>query len=223
MPTTTLNVDACLFDFDGCLSDSATPIVYAMDATLTGRGLRGIDITEMGPYIGPPLLLSMKTILSDRGADPADATEVVDEYRERFEEIAIDMIGTFAGVPELLEQLSGEVRLAVVTSKPAVFAEPLLDRLGFSDYFEFVEGGKLDESEQKPETLARGLRSLGSDFDPSCAVMIGDRRFDIEAALANATQSIGVTWGFGDRTELAEAGATIIVDHPEDIASAVLA
>lgn len=221
-PVRRLGADACLFDFDGCLSDSAKPIVFAMDATLSGRGLGGIDIDEMSPYIGPPLLLSMRTILSDRGADPGEATEVVDDYRERFEEIALDMVATFPGVPDLLEELSGKVRLGVVTSKPAVYARPLLDRLGFTDHFEFVEGGKLDETERKPDTLARALRKMGSGFDPARAIMIGDRRFDIEAALANGTHSIGVTWGFGDRAELEEAGASLIVDHPGAIASAVL-
>lgn len=218
---TLLDTEACLFDFDGCLSDSATPIVVAMDAMLKGRGLAGIDIGEMAQYIGPPLLLSMRTILADRGADPAGAPDAVDDYRTRFEEIALDMAATFPGMPELLEALEGEVRLGVVTSKPAVYARPLLDQLGFTKYFEFIEGGQLDETEGKPETLARGLRHLGAGFDPSRAVMIGDRRFDIEAAVANGIPSIGVTWGFGDRAELTGAGATLVVDRPEQILSAL--
>ena len=216
-----LGVDTCLFDFDGCLSDSAASVVFAMNETLTSRGLRGIEIAEMSPYIGPPLLLSMRSMLGDRGADPAFAQEVVDDYRTRFERVALDMVATYQGVPDLLEKLSSEVRLGVVTSKPAVYAEPLIERLGFAHFFEFVEGGSLDETEGKPETLARALQRLGA-IEPARVAMIGDRRFDIEAAHANGTSSIGVTWGFGDRTELEAAGATLIVDHPHEIASAVL-
>src|SRR5207249_4785035 len=53
------------------------------------------------------------------------------------------------------------------------------------------------------EGLARGL-----------ALMIGDRKEDIEGARANGVRSIGVTWGYGSREELEGAGA----DH---IASSV--
>jgi len=52
--------------------------------------------------------------------------------------------------------------------------------------------------------------------------MIGDRRFDIEAAIANGIPSIGVTWGFGTRDELESAGATLVVDQPSELAKAVL-
>ena len=215
-------IEACLFDFDGCLADSSRPILAAMNTTLASRGLAPINEAEMFPYVGPPLLGSMVEILGDRGADPSLAAEVVDDYRAEFEAIALGMAATFPGVPELLERLSGLVRLAVVTSKPAVYAGPVLDRLGFTEYFEFVEGASLAETEQKPETLARGLRRLGSDFEPCRAVMVGDRRFDIEAAIANGIASIGVTWGFGTRAELEGAGATLVVDQPSELAEAVL-
>jgi phosphoglycolate phosphatase len=217
-----LEIEACLFDFDGCLADSSRPIMVAMNATLASRGLAPIEEAEMFPFVGPPLLGSMVTILGDRGADPSLAAEVVDDYRAEFDAISLEMAATFPGVPELLDRLSGLVRLAVVTSKPAVYARPILDRLGFTGYFEFIEGASLAETEQKPETLARGLRRLGSDFASTRAVMIGDRRFDVEAAIANGIPSIGVTWGFGTRIELEGAGATLVVDQPSELAEAVL-
>jgi len=216
------DIEACLLDFDGCLADTSRPIIVAMNATLASRGLAPINETEMLPYIGPPLLGSMVTILGDRGADPSLAAEVVDDYRARFESITVEMAATFPGVAELLDRLSGLVRLAVVTSKPAVYARPVLDRLGFTEHFEFIEGANLSETEQKSETLARGVRRLGNEFESSRAVMIGDRRFDIEAAIANGIPSIGVTWGFGTRVELESAGATLVVDQPSELADAVL-
>lgn len=50
--------------------------------------------------------------------------------------------------------------------------------------------------------------------------MIGDREFDILGAKANHLKSIGVLYGFGDRKELVEAGADIIVEKVEDIPDA---
>jgi phosphoglycolate phosphatase len=44
------------------------------------------------------------------------------------------------------------------------------------------------------------------------AVMIGDRKHDIIGASENGIASIGITWGYGSRTELEAAGATHIID-----------
>ena len=51
--------------------------------------------------------------------------------------------------------------------------------------------------------------------------MIGDRMFDIEGAVEAGVDSIGVTYGFGDRAELVNAGAMYIVDSPKEILSVI--
>ena len=51
--------------------------------------------------------------------------------------------------------------------------------------------------------------------------MIGDRMFDIEGAVEAGVDSIGVTYGFGDRSELVNAGAMYIVDSPKEILSVI--
>jgi phosphoglycolate phosphatase len=52
--------------------------------------------------------------------------------------------------------------------------------------------------------------------------MIGDRRFDIEGAVANQVRGMGVLWGFGDRSELEQAGASAIAASPHDLAALLL-
>ena len=44
--------------------------------------------------------------------------------------------------------------------------------------------------------------------------MVGDRRHDVLGALNNGIRAIGVTYGYGTREELAEAGAREIHDSP---------
>ena len=57
-------------------------------------------------------------------------------------------------------------------------------------------------------------------FEPEVdrVAMVGDRRFDIEAGQSRGVETIGVTWGFGTRRELLDAGADHIVDNPDQIA-----
>ena len=49
------------------------------------------------------------------------------------------------------------------------------------------------------------------------AVMVGDRRWDINAAKTIGIDTIGVRCGYAEENELEEAGANIIVNTPMDI------
>src|SRR5439155_18232862 len=107
--------------------------------------------------------------------------------------------------------------LAVATSKPVAFADPILATLGLRHHFETVAGPDLSPfGETKAATIATALEVVGRP-----AVMVGDRRHDVEGARANGLQCIGVLWGIGDRAELAAAGATALVAEPADLAVAI--
>ena len=47
--------------------------------------------------------------------------------------------------------------------------------------------------------------------------MIGDRDNDMVGAKGAEVTAIGVLWGYGDREELQESGADIIVETPEEL------
>lgn len=74
---------------------------------------------------------------------------------------------------------------------------------------------------REPETRARALNRLEPE-SRSTIVMIGDRKYDIEAAEFNGIRSIGVTWGFGSRQELEDAGAHYVVDNPNEVSRLVV-
>ena len=59
-----------------------------------------------------------------------------------------------------------------------------------------------------------------SDFDS--IFMIGDRHHDIEAGRSAGVRTVGVTWGFGSRDELGDAGAEFVVDVPNEISTIAL-
>jgi phosphoglycolate phosphatase len=72
----------------------------------------------------------------------------------------------------------------------------------------------------KTVTIVRALAALG--LEPGAdALMVGDRRHDVEAAAANGLRCVGVLWGIGDEAELRAAGADPIVGAPADLPSAL--
>jgi phosphoglycolate phosphatase-like HAD superfamily hydrolase len=106
-------------------------------------------------------------------------------------------------------------RLGIASSKPVAFSEPILRTLGIRDDFDVVAGPDLNPfGETKAATIATALETVGRP-----AVMVGDRRHDVEGAHANAIPCVGVTWGIGSRAEL--AGADAIVARPAELADAL--
>lgn len=52
--------------------------------------------------------------------------------------------------------------------------------------------------------------------------MIGDRKYDILGAKANAMACVGVLYGYGNRQELIEAGADYLVDSVDALGQLLL-
>ena len=155
--------------------------------------------------------------------DDATAAEAVEHYREYFRPTGIFENEVYAGIPEMLTSLrdSGR-RLILATSKPQIFAERILEHFGLSHLFSAVCGSTLDGSHvEKADIIARVL-SLYPDITPSDTLMIGDRSYDILGAKANGLRAVGVTYGYGSGTELAESGAFMIAHSVEGLSRLLL-
>ena len=118
------------------------------------------------------------------------------------------------GILEVVAELAGRSRLGIATSKPQAYAEPLVERLGLGGHFEVVIGpGLAVDAEPKAVTVARALEAMDVAGPP----LVGDRRHDVEAALANGMACVGVLWGIGTEAELREAGAVAVVSDPVEL------
>ena len=58
--------------------------------------------------------------------------------------------------------------------------------------------------------------------DLSSAVMVGDRRHDIEGAREAGLQAVGVLYGYGRREELEKAGAAYIAADMDELRNVLL-
>jgi phosphoglycolate phosphatase len=97
------------------------------------------------------------------------------------------------------------------------FSEPILEALGIRSRFDVVAGPDLNPfGETKATTIAAALEVVGRP-----AVMVGDRRHDVEGAHANGIPCIGVTWGIGTAAELDAAGADALARAPAELLGSV--
>lgn len=148
------------------------------------------------------------------------AAQALERYRDRFGDVGWRENRLYPGIVPVLQQLVASGRpLYVATSKPSVYAVRIVKHFELDGYFRAVFGAELDGTRsRKAELLRFALDEVGARGD---SVMVGDREHDVCGAKANGMRSIGVTYGYGSRRELADAGADLIVDTPASLLSAL--
>ena len=197
-----------LFDLDGTLTDPMVGITSSVQYALEKFGIHVKYLKDLIPFIGPPLDDSFQEFY---GLSKEDAGKAVEYYREYFAPKGIFENEVYPGIPEILSRLvEAGFTLIVATSKPAVFAKQILEHFGLSDYFSFVGGSELDGTrKRKAEVIGYILETC--EIKPQDAIMIGDRKHDIEGAKLCGLESVGVLYGYGSEEELSKAGADHII------------
>jgi phosphoglycolate phosphatase len=201
-------MEAVFFDLDGTLTDPYEGVARSLAFAFDGLGLEPLDETEVRTLIGPPLQPAMRARF-----DEPIATEIVRRFRLRYGAAGMFENAVYLGVPEMLANSGRSARLFVCTSKPRVYALPILRRFGLASAFERVYGSELDGTRiDKGELLAHALAEEG--FAPGPAVAhIGDRALDMRAARGNAVEAWGAAWGYGSPEELAQADHVFHAPH----------
>lgn len=212
-----------LFDLDGTLSDPKVGICTSVQYAVTKMGMEAPDIDELESFIGPPLRDSFMEYFK---MSPEEAEQAITYYRERFSTVGKFENELYPGIYELLRDLRKKGRVvAIASSKPTVFVEDILKHFEIRDFFDVVVGSELDGSRDKKEdvlneTLNQMFKDTEIEYDD--VVMIGDRKYDIEAALKLGVRNIGVAYGYGSREELDNAGADKIVNTVAGLRAALL-
>ncbi len=207
------SVDTVFFDLDGTLTDPKIGITRCIQHALEQLDVVVPTAEDLTWCIGPPLLESFKSMLGD----DESANVALNYFRERFSDKGLFENEVYDGIPSALRHLADSgATLFVVTSKPQVYAEQIVEHFGLDSYFECVFGPTLEGVRAKKTDLLRyALREIGAA--PRTAVMVGDRSLDMIGARENGVAAIGVLYGYGSREELEDAGAQALLSEPCDV------
>ncbi len=162
---------------------------YSDEQLLAGIGMRVDDFYQS---LLPPHLKARWLELHDL---------IVDREAWRLERQHI----TFPGVIKTLSTLRRRgYRTAIVTNANREYLDSVLDTQNLRRHFDCTLAINDHENASKTSLIADVIRELGDR-----AVMIGDRYYDVDAAIANGIPSVGALYGYGERKELEETSTWI--------------
>ncbi|MCG2622049.1 HAD hydrolase-like protein [Arthrobacter sp. I2-34] len=215
-----------LFDLDGTLVDPAGSITGGISRALSAAGLPVPPPPVLGSMVGPPLGHSLRALA---GVPDERVAEVIGLYRAEYRERGMAESRIYPGIEELLQRLRGRgFRLSVATQKPEPIAAELLRVQGLAGYFDDLHGAGFDDPQDPAAAglgkvpivgaaLAAGAAAAGTAALQVPAVMVGDRHFDVAAAVQHGIPALGAAWGFAAAGELEAAGAAAVVHSAEDL------
>ncbi len=201
----TSNLRAVLFDLDGTLLDTNYFHTVSWWKALCEAG-EDIAMARIHPLIG-------------MGSDQL-LTELLGEEREGLSDLHAKYytpykkdLHAFPEAPDLLAAVARRgVQVVLASSSKEEDLDQLLEALGAEDgvISEIVHGDMVGSSKPAPDIFAVALERL--DLDPVQTMVVGDTRWDIEAAAKLDLDVVTVLTGGWTRRDLADAGAVAVYD-----------
>ncbi|MBZ5487882.1 HAD-IA family hydrolase [Halomonas aquamarina] len=184
---------AILFDLDGTLVDTAPDLARATNALRIHHGLVPLPYEQIRRQVsnGGSALVTLALGL-EHGAPEHDQARqfLLDSYAKA---VAVDS-QVFPPLDAWLEKWQGSQRLwGIVTNKPRVYTEPLLDALSLLPGA-LLCADDLSVKKPHPEPLWEAARRLG--VAPSECWYVGDHVRDIQAAKAAGMTAVAVGYGY---------------------------
>lgn len=209
------NYDYYLFDFDGTLCDTTEGIFNSILYSLEWYGIKETDLKKLEFFVGPPLFESYKTVY---GVSDDDANALIEKYRERYRVKAAEESRLYNGIKNMLKELKKQgKKIAIASSKPQKFVDEISQYHDIYKYYDFVSAESFKNNHSSKKDLINACLDYFGNPDKDKVIMIGDRFYDIDGANAVGIDSAGAVYGFGTEEELKNAGATYILNAPEDL------
>lgn len=210
-----------IFDLDGTLLDTLEDLADACNWVCGQHGWPVHPLDSYKRFVG-----NGAAKLLERATPPQAHTEplrsqVMEEFALRYDAHKQDKTRPYAGMPQVLEQLSAAgVTMAVLTNKPNWAAQDVVEHY-YPGMFHFVQGA-LPGVPVKPDPalLCQLMERMGAQ--PETTLFVGDSNVDIQTAKNSGLASCGVLWGFRTRQELEQEGADHLVSRSEQLLEWIL-
>ncbi|WP_391573726.1 beta-phosphoglucomutase [Cohnella sp.] len=188
-----MNIQACLFDLDGVICDTAKYHFQAWKRLADELGfvftlednerLKGVSRRE-----SLDIVLEVGRVVADEKAKGRMAERKNEWYVESISRIGEEEL--LEGVKSFLESLR-KAGIRVALGSASKNADLILDRLRIKGYFDaIIDGTKIAKAKPDPEVFLEGAKAVG--VEPSRCIVFEDAVAGIEAAKNARMKCVGV-------------------------------
>jgi phosphoglycolate phosphatase len=204
-----------IFDLDGTLTDNTRGIAASVKYALDKMQIDGFSGGLPEGFIGPPLQHGFKNLF---GLNERNTQLAVEYFREYYSVHGLFENDPYPGVSEMLEELhfAGK-ELFIATSKLEKFAVQISEHFGFDKYIGQLKGADYKGDYATKTTIIFHLLESRQLAPSKNIAMVGDTVFDMEGGRENGLTTIAVTYGFGKREELQNAGPDFLAESVEEL------
>lgn len=195
-----------IFDLDGTLLDSLPDILSVLNTTLKKFSLLEVSYGQARGFIGNGARELVRLAIGEENIDKLD--EILSHYKKAYAESDNSAARLYGGEEAALIKLkSAGIKLAVLTNKPQPAALNNAARFFGGFGIDAVQGQE-EGVPLKPDP--RGALALAAKFGVKAedCVIVGDGETDVMTAKNAGMDCISVLWGYRDKEQLGEAGAT---------------
>jgi phosphoglycolate phosphatase len=202
-------IDNFLFDLDGTISLPEKGITECLNYALLELEGKSYPTEFLKKYIGPPLKEIFSRLLDSQSSQSVQ--RAVELYVQCYRKSGWRKNILLPGIKEILSKIqSSGKKVFLCTTKSTLIASRIINHFKLTNFFTEIYG--CDNQIDKNNLVNRIV--INHCLLSENTAIIGDRLSDIVAGHLNNLYTIGVTWGYGNKKELTEAGADLIIDSP---------
>ena len=212
-----------IFDLDGTLLDTREDIAGACNHALKICGFPERDLDEYNMLVGRGIYNLFRGALPPESRSDEMVLKMKSHFVPYYNSHICDRTRPYTGIIEMLDELDAAgIAFAIASNKyqegTEILVEKLLKRYGFVRIL-----GQRDNKPIKPdpEIIREAMEALPG-ISAEEVIYCGDSDVDMQTGINAGVKTVGVTWGFRTREELAAYSPWILAENPAEISSAVL-
>lgn len=208
-------ISAFIFDIDGTLVDSNDLHVQSWDRAFRHFG-KSFPIEALRDQIGKGSDQYLPEFLTPDEIERFG--KALDDYRSKiFREDYLAKVKPFPEVPELFGRIRDDhKRVVLASSGKQKDTDYYIDLLGIEKFIDgCISGDETNRSKPAPDIFTACIDKFKLPHRET--IVIGDTRFDVEAANRAGLKTIGVSCGGTDANLLRATGAIAVFKDPSEL------
>ena len=206
-----------VFDLDGTLVDSRLDLAESVNEMLSQQGVPELPVDAVGSMVGDGARELVSRALTAAGL-ATDLDSALAAFLDVYHRRLLVHTRPYEDIVEVVLHAAARAPLAVLTNKPQIPTERLLEEFGLRSSFHWVIGGDA-AFPRKPDPSALRYLATAAGVSIERTMMIGDSMVDVETARAAGAVVCLARYGFGNlRGPLTLAADEASVETPAEIA-----